>query len=46
MKLLRGGGGGGGRGLQLVCGQPTLALSSALVLRHLVVLFAWKIPIS
>ena len=26
-----GGGGGGGLGLQLVCGQPTLALSSALV---------------
>ena len=34
MKLLgRGGGGGGvwGGGLQLVCGRPTLALSSALV---------------
>ena len=30
MKLLGGGGGGGG-GLQLVCGRPTLALSSALV---------------
>ena len=32
MKLLvvRGGGGGGG-GLQLVCGRPTLVLSSALV---------------
>ena len=29
MKLL--GGGGGGGGLQLVCGRPTLALSSALV---------------
>ena len=28
---LRGGGGGGGGGLQLVCGRPTLALSSALV---------------
>ena len=28
MKLL---GGGGGGGLQLVCGRPTLALSSALV---------------
>ena len=25
------GGGGGGGGLQLVCGRPTLALSSALV---------------
>ena len=34
-------------GLQLVCGRPTLALSSALVtqtLRHLVVWFLWKIP--
>ena len=31
-------------GLQLVCSRPTLALSSALVLRHLVVWFAWKIP--
>ena len=34
MKLLCvcvGGGGGGGGGLQLVCGRPTLALSSALV---------------
>ena len=31
MKLLGGGGGGGGGGLQLVCGRPTLALSSALV---------------
>ena len=30
MKLL-GGGGGGREGLQLVCGRPTLALSSALV---------------
>ena len=30
MKLLGGGGGGGGE-LQLVCGRPTLALSSALV---------------
>ena len=30
-KLLGGGGGGGGGGLQLVCGRPTLALSSALV---------------
>ena len=29
IKLLEGGGGGGG--LQLVCGRPTLALSSALV---------------
>ena len=26
-----GGGGGGGGGLQLVCGRPTLALSSAFV---------------
>ena len=39
----RGGGGGGGGGLQLVCGRPTIALSSALVL---VVWFAWKIPSS
>ena len=33
MKLLGGGGGGGGGGgvVQLVCGRPTLALSSALV---------------
>ena len=31
MKLLGGGGGGGGGGLQLVCGRPNLALSSALV---------------
>ena len=35
MKITVGGGGGGGGrrggGLQLVCGQPTLALSSALV---------------
>ena len=32
MKLLGGGpGGNGGGGLQLVCGRPTLALSSALV---------------
>ena len=31
-------------GLQLVCGRPTLALSSALVPQHLVVWFAWKIP--
>ena len=30
MKLLGGGGGSGG-GLQLVCGRPALALSSALV---------------
>ena len=30
MKLLGGGGGGGG-GVRLVCGRPTLALSSALV---------------
>ena len=41
MKLL--GGGGGGGGLQLVCGRPILALSSAF-LRHLVVWLAWKIP--
>ena len=31
MKLLGGGGGGEVEGLQLVCGRPTLALSSALV---------------
>ena len=37
MKLL------GGGGLQLVCGRPILALSSAF-LRHLVVWLAWKIP--
>ena len=28
---ITGGGGGGGGGLQLVCGRPTLVLSSALV---------------
>ena len=39
------GGGGGGGGLQLVCGRPTLALSSALV-PQTVVQFAWKIPSS
>ena len=33
-------------GLELVFGRTTLALSSALVLRHLVVRFAWKIPSS
>ena len=36
--------GGGGGGLQLVCGRPTLALSSALVPQTLNVWFAWKIP--
>ena len=30
-EITGGGGGGGGGGLQLVCGRPTLALSSALV---------------
>ena len=33
-ELITGGGGGGG-GLQIVCGRPTLALSSALVPRTL-----------
>ena len=46
MELLGGGGGGGGGGaggaeLQLVCGRPTLPW----FLRHLVVRFAWKIPL-
>ena len=39
-------GGGGGGVLQLVCGRPTLVLSSALVPQTLVVRFAWKIFIS
>ena len=30
-EITAGGGGGGGGGLQLVCGRPTFALSSALV---------------
>ena len=42
MKLL---GGGGGGGLQLVCGRPSLALSSALVPQTLG-RFAWMIPSS
>ena len=46
MKLLGGGGGGGGRGgVQLVCGRPTLALSSALVPQALSYLVCvWMIP--
>ena len=39
------GGWGEGGSLQLVCGRPTLALSSALV-PQTVVRFAWKIPSS
>ena len=32
------------RGPQLVCGRPTLALSSALVPQTHILRFAWKIP--
>ena len=45
MKLMGGGGGGGG-GLQLVCGRPTLALSSALVPQTLSCLYLPRTNIS